>query len=125
MTIEPPAPVGREFLFDAILEEWAEGVDYCAVPNASRGTEARGKKGLCCQDSGRSGGAVAGGRAEHPRKNPLTNQRVWKCWWRGGGTPAPSSKPLIFDGIYLVDVAGVPTKVVPLVVTLVIMLRVP
>lgn len=37
--------VGRKFSFQAVLENWAEGMDYCAVPVPATITEALGTKG--------------------------------------------------------------------------------
>lgn len=42
MTNSPP--VGKKFSFDATLEDWAEGMDYCAVPVPARITKALGTK---------------------------------------------------------------------------------
>ncbi len=36
---------GRQFSFQAVLENWAEGMDYCAVPVPAEVTEALGTKG--------------------------------------------------------------------------------
>lgn len=36
---------GRQFSFQADLENWAEGMDYCAVPVPAKITEALGAKG--------------------------------------------------------------------------------
>lgn len=51
-----PSLVGQRFTFDAVLENWAEGMDYCAVPVPSAITEALGTKGpvlveACVNDS--------------------------------------------------------------------------
>jgi hypothetical protein len=40
----PPA-VGRQLSFHAVLENWAEGMDYCAVPVPTKVTETLGTKG--------------------------------------------------------------------------------
>jgi hypothetical protein len=40
----PPA-VGRQLSFQAVLENWAEGMDYCAVPVPAKVTETLGTKG--------------------------------------------------------------------------------
>ena len=37
-------PVGKEMSFKATLEDWAEGMDYCAVPVPAQVTEALGTK---------------------------------------------------------------------------------
>lgn len=37
--------VGQQFSFQAGLENWAEGMDYCAVPVPAKVTEALGTKG--------------------------------------------------------------------------------
>lgn len=36
---------GRQFSFDAVLEDWAEGMDYCAIPVPAEVTQALGTKG--------------------------------------------------------------------------------
>ena len=36
---------GQQFLFDAVLENWAEGMDYCAIAVPADITEALGTKG--------------------------------------------------------------------------------
>lgn len=51
-----PTLVGKRFSFEAVLENWAEGMDYCAVPVPSAITEALGTKGpvlveACVNDS--------------------------------------------------------------------------
>ena len=38
---------GRKLSFDAVMEDWAEGMDYCAVPVPATVTDALGTKGLC------------------------------------------------------------------------------
>ena len=38
-------PVGKKMRFHALLEDWAEGMDYCAVPVPSFVTEAMGTTG--------------------------------------------------------------------------------
>ncbi len=43
MTTTPRA--GQEFSFDAVLENWAEGMDYCAIPVPADITEELGTKG--------------------------------------------------------------------------------
>ncbi|WP_234383850.1 DUF1905 domain-containing protein [Paracidovorax avenae] len=43
MTTTPRA--GHEFSFDAVLENWAEGMDYCAIPVPAEITEELGTKG--------------------------------------------------------------------------------
>lgn len=40
-----PPPAGRQLSFQAELENWAEGMDYCAVPVPAKITEALGTKG--------------------------------------------------------------------------------
>jgi hypothetical protein len=40
----PPA-AGRQLSFQAVLENWAEGMDYCAVPVPAKVTETLGTKG--------------------------------------------------------------------------------
>ena len=47
---------GKQLSFDATLENWAEGMDYCAVPVPANITEALGTKGAvlviaCLNDS--------------------------------------------------------------------------
>jgi len=47
---------GRQLSFEATLENWAEGMDYCAVPVPAKITEALGTKGAvlvmaCLNDS--------------------------------------------------------------------------
>ena len=37
--------VGQQFIFEAILEDWAEGMDYCAIPVPAEITQALGTKG--------------------------------------------------------------------------------
>ena len=37
--------VGEQFSFDAVLEDWVEGMDYCAVPVPAQITQALGTKG--------------------------------------------------------------------------------
>ena len=37
--------VGRQLAFDAVLEEWAEGMDYCAIRVPAEVTAALGTKG--------------------------------------------------------------------------------
>ncbi len=37
--------VGKQFAFHAVLEDWAEGMDYCAIPVPAEITEALGTKG--------------------------------------------------------------------------------
>jgi len=37
-------PVGKKFSFEATLENWAEGMDYCAVPVPAEITKALGTK---------------------------------------------------------------------------------
>ncbi|MEJ6004915.1 YdeI/OmpD-associated family protein [Paucibacter sp. AS339] len=37
--------LGEQFSFDAVLEDWAEGLDYCAVPVPAQITQALGTKG--------------------------------------------------------------------------------
>ncbi|MDP5240076.1 YdeI/OmpD-associated family protein [Uliginosibacterium sp. 31-16] len=39
------ASIGKQFSFEAILEDWAEGMDYCAIPVPSEVTQALGTKG--------------------------------------------------------------------------------
>jgi len=39
-----PPPVGKTFSFEATLEDWAEGMDYCAVPVPAKITKALGTK---------------------------------------------------------------------------------
>lgn len=40
------APIpGKQFSFQAVLENWAEGMDYCAIPVPAKVTEALGTKG--------------------------------------------------------------------------------
>jgi hypothetical protein len=39
------APAGKQLSFDAKLENWAEGMDYCAVPVPARITKTLGTKG--------------------------------------------------------------------------------
>ena len=51
-----PSLVGERFSFEAVLENWAEGMDYCAVPVPPAITEALGTKGpvlvdACVNDS--------------------------------------------------------------------------
>ncbi|WP_026432038.1 YdeI/OmpD-associated family protein [Paracidovorax oryzae] len=43
MTTTPRA--GQQFSFDAVLENWAEGMDYCAIPVPAEITEELGTKG--------------------------------------------------------------------------------
>lgn len=38
-------PVGKQLSFEATLEDWAEGMDYCAVPVPEHVTRALGTKG--------------------------------------------------------------------------------
>ncbi|WP_234193817.1 YdeI/OmpD-associated family protein [Pseudacidovorax sp. NFM-22] len=38
-------PAGKQFMFEAVLEDWAEGMDYCAVAVPAEITEALGTKG--------------------------------------------------------------------------------
>ncbi|MBP6896269.1 MAG: DUF1905 domain-containing protein [Pseudacidovorax sp.] len=38
-------PAGKQFMFEALLEDWAEGMDYCAVAVPAEITEALGTKG--------------------------------------------------------------------------------
>src|SRR5277367_1451041 len=38
-------PAGRQLSFEAKLENWAEGMDYCAVPVPAKITKALGTKG--------------------------------------------------------------------------------
>jgi len=38
-------PVGKQMMFEAELENWAEGMDYCAVPVPARVTKAMGTTG--------------------------------------------------------------------------------
>ena len=51
------APIaGKQLSFEATLEDWAEGMDYCAVPVPAKITEALGTKGAvlvmaCLNDS--------------------------------------------------------------------------
>lgn len=40
-----PLPVGKKMSFKAELEDWAEGMDYCAVPVPERVTRALGTTG--------------------------------------------------------------------------------
>ena len=44
-TIKRSPPVGRQLSFQADLENWAEGMDYCAVPVPAEITQALGTKG--------------------------------------------------------------------------------
>jgi Domain of unknown function (DUF1905)/Bacteriocin-protection, YdeI or OmpD-Associated len=37
--------VGEQFSFDTVLEDWAEGMDYCAVPVPAQITQVLGTKG--------------------------------------------------------------------------------
>lgn len=37
--------VGKQFSFDAVVEEWAEGMDYCAIRVPAEVTQALGTKG--------------------------------------------------------------------------------
>jgi len=37
--------VGSQFSFEAVLEDWAEGMDYCAIPVPAEITQALGTKG--------------------------------------------------------------------------------
>jgi hypothetical protein len=37
--------VGKQFSFEAVLEDWAEGMDYCAIPVPAKVTEELGTKG--------------------------------------------------------------------------------
>jgi len=37
--------VGKQFSFDAVLEDWAEGMDYCAIPVPAEITAALGTTG--------------------------------------------------------------------------------
>lgn len=37
--------VGKQFSFEAVMEDWAEGMDYCAIPVPAEITEALGTKG--------------------------------------------------------------------------------
>jgi len=51
-----PPPAGTQLSFEATLENWAEGMDYCAVPVPSAITEALGTHGpvlvmACLNDS--------------------------------------------------------------------------
>ena len=39
-----PTP-GKQFSFEAVLEDWAEGMDYCAIPVPAKVTEELGTKG--------------------------------------------------------------------------------
>ncbi|MFT4241015.1 MAG: YdeI/OmpD-associated family protein [Acidovorax sp.] len=39
------ASAGKQFSFDAVLEDWAEGMDYCAIPVPAEITQALGTKG--------------------------------------------------------------------------------
>ena len=40
-----PTAVGRQLSFEAVLENWAEGMDYCAVRVPAETTEALGTRG--------------------------------------------------------------------------------
>src|ERR1700728_1586725 len=40
-----PPTAGRQLSFEAKLENWAEGMDYCAVPVPAKITQALGTKG--------------------------------------------------------------------------------
>ncbi|MFT3666484.1 YdeI/OmpD-associated family protein [Piscinibacter sp.] len=41
----PPPPAGKKLSFHAVLEDWAEGMDYCAVSVPTEVTQALGTKG--------------------------------------------------------------------------------
>lgn len=43
--MKPSSAAGRQLSFQADLENWAEGMDYCAVPVPAQITEALGTKG--------------------------------------------------------------------------------
>lgn len=43
--MKKPSAAGRQLSFQADLENWAEGMDYCAVPVPAQITEALGTKG--------------------------------------------------------------------------------
>lgn len=43
--MKPSPTAGRKLSFQAVLENWAQGMDYCAVPVPAEITEALGTKG--------------------------------------------------------------------------------
>ena len=43
--MKPSSTAGRKFSFQADLENWSQGMDYCAVPVPAQITEALGTKG--------------------------------------------------------------------------------
>jgi hypothetical protein len=54
--MKSPPVAGKQLSFDATLENWAEGMDYCAVPVPAKITEALGTHGsvlvlACVNDS--------------------------------------------------------------------------